>query len=109
MGEPSEVFEPSEEEEVDSLVDSESSQTDEQDSSDDSGRPAFWPRGLGKLVGGQPFPSCQRGQAASTWDPSTCGGPRVAGNLVVASMGSWTLQWETQGLCVALAGIELPM
>ncbi|KAK7799491.1 hypothetical protein U0070_022615 [Myodes glareolus] len=35
--EPSEVLEPSKEEEVDPLVDSESSQTDEQDSSDDSG------------------------------------------------------------------------
>lgn len=32
------------------------------------------------------------------------GGPGVAGKLI-ASMGYWTLPWETQGLCVALAGL----
>lgn len=67
MEKPSEEFDPSEEV-VDPLVDSESSQTEEQDS-DDSGRPAFWPRGLGKSVGGQPpFLIFQGGH----WGPSTC-------------------------------------
>lgn len=57
MGEPSEVFEPSEEEEVDSLVDSESSQTDGQDSSDDSGRPtSLLSPGFGEVSRRPAFP-----------------------------------------------------